>query len=461
MNAAWAKLETHVVNGAFSLQRCVGGTAHSGVFLTQSTPHAPSAVALKLIPFDPDSAQARLARWRAAAGLSHPHLLRIFEAGECSLDGVRYLYVRMEFADQTLAQVLEGRALTEDEVREMLAPTLDVLEYLHQRQLVHGGLKPSNFLVVGNELKLASDTMRAVDEADANASAAADVHALGFVLCEALMRRRPAVSGSGEVTLPPELPVSLREVVARCLKPEPRDRPTVAMLQAWLRGEPLAAEAPAPPPSPPAATRLVIRVDLSANDAPEVAEIPQRARWRVLPLTAVAVVLVVLVWVGFRVMSPDSPRPQDQPPRVEVVPAVTQTTTAAAVPASEPPPAVASSIHEVVRRSPAVRSKRFAERCAYPCASPSTRAAPSPPLPSRMPVRAAISSGVRSKPRSSGPSRRRTRTSAGRRRYGSSSRASVPPPPQSHCPSECVQTRAFSPRDRFRPRAWWPSGRAA
>src|SRR5207249_8045755 len=74
-------------------------------------------------------------------------------------DGPTHLYVVMELADQNLAQLLTQRALTEDEAREMLPPTLSALAFLHDRNLVHRQLKPANMLAVGDQLKLASDTI--------------------------------------------------------------------------------------------------------------------------------------------------------------------------------------------------------------------------------------------------------------------------------------------------------------
>jgi hypothetical protein len=59
------------------------------------------------------------ASWLSA----HPHLLRLWEWGGASWTGP-YLYAVMEYADQTLAQLLRHRALTDDEAREMLLPTL-------------------------------------------------------------------------------------------------------------------------------------------------------------------------------------------------------------------------------------------------------------------------------------------------------------------------------------------------
>ncbi len=48
------------------------------------------------------------------------------------------LYAVMEYADQDLAQLLQRRALTEDEAREMLLPALSALAFLHERSLSSG-----------------------------------------------------------------------------------------------------------------------------------------------------------------------------------------------------------------------------------------------------------------------------------------------------------------------------------
>ena len=39
----------------------------------------------------------------------------------------------------------------------MLAPVLDALAYMHGRGFLHGHIKPSNIMAVGEELKLSSD----------------------------------------------------------------------------------------------------------------------------------------------------------------------------------------------------------------------------------------------------------------------------------------------------------------
>ena len=259
MSEVWAKLEGHAVNGEFPLLRYLGGSNHSVVFLTESAKLVRTELALKLVQAAPALAQLQLARWRASAALIHPRLIEIFEAGECQIGARHFLYLVTDYADQNLAQLLERRALAEDETREMLAPVLDALAFLHDRKLVQGRLKPSNVLVVGDQLKLASDRIRPVSETgrtgnvtsasaymppearDGTRTAASDVWALGVTLCEALTRQQPLGQQAGEMVLPPELSPAFRGVVARCLNRRARDRPTVNELQVWARGAQLVA----------------------------------------------------------------------------------------------------------------------------------------------------------------------------------------------------------------------------
>lgn len=250
----WASWEGHIVNEEFPLRRCLGSTDHSGVFLTESRKTASPELAIKIIPAVPVQAEATLSRWRAAAGLDHPNVVRIFEAGQCQVDGRPYLYCVMEYADQDLAQLLQRRALTEDEAREMLIPALGALAFLHDRKFVQGRVKPSNVLVVGDQLKLASDTISRVGESvtaseasvydppevhEVGRSAAGDIWALGITICEALTRRQPLGlhGGAGGAVLPPELSQTFRELVAWCMSRRPSDRPEVPELEAALRGE--------------------------------------------------------------------------------------------------------------------------------------------------------------------------------------------------------------------------------
>jgi hypothetical protein len=328
MSELWTRWQGHVINGVFPLGRYLGCGEHSGVFLTRSAARTVE-VAIKLVPTNRALAELQLPRWKRAGGLAHPHLLRLFEWGGCQLDGLPYLYTVMEYADQTLAQLLLNRALTEDEAREMLLPILDGLAFLHGRNLVQGQLKPANILVVGDQLKLASDTVRRVSDGmmstntptvydppearQGSNSTGADVWALGVCLFEALTRRPPppGLGESGEAVLPADFSPAFREVVARCLSPSPQDRPNVNELAAWARGEsaglpPAAATQPVALVAPESATAEPPPPTATSQVAPAAARPPastgQYPKPRVL-LTVIlgAVVILALVWIGAHV----------------------------------------------------------------------------------------------------------------------------------------------------------------
>lgn len=357
ISEVWTRWQGHVINGVFPLGRLLGCSDHSGVFLSRSATPGPSEVAIKLVPIDRALAESQLPRWKKAGSLAHPHLLGLLQWGGCQLEGLPYLYVVMEYADQTLAQLLQHRALTDDEVREMLRPTLEALAFLHSQDLVQAQLKPANILVVGDRLKLASDTIRRVSEGTAGLNAptaydppevrrgsnstAVDIWALGVTLLEALTGRPP--SGLGEpgkgVTLPADFSPTFRDVVTRCLSPIPKDRPSVTEVLAWAGGPAAAAVQPAPveavaepvqaaPITPAAAVPAEQRPAEPAKPRmrpPTTATAPEAARpaaprvqsWKPRALLAAvlgAVVILAVGWSGIRLLrSHSTPAPPPPP----------------------------------------------------------------------------------------------------------------------------------------------------
>ena len=310
MTEGWRRWEGEVVNGVFPLQRFLNGSDHSAVFLTEDKAHQYAAI--KIIPADKVAADTQFSYWRTAGTLSYPHLIRFLDTGRCQLEGRPYLFVVMEYADQTLAQILPHRALTADEVRDMLVPTLDVLALLHRKYLVQGRLTPTNLLVVDDRLKLASDTIRPAGEPAAcvvkpscydapeakngRIAAAGDIWSLGVTLFEALTQSAPAWSDERRATLslPESLPAPFADIIRRCLKHDPADRPTAKDIEAELRGmppdarvivsQPLARELPAPAPA--------------ATPAAPAQKLPAPRR---LALAAAVVLVVVLaLWIGLR-----------------------------------------------------------------------------------------------------------------------------------------------------------------
>jgi TonB family protein len=176
--------------------------------------------------------------------------VRIFEAGRCQLGGHPFLFVVMEYADQTLAQVLPKRALGAEEVRGLVRPTLDALAFLHRKALVQGQMKPTNVLVINDQVKLASDTIRPAGESvsglpklsaydapeagSGRASAAGDMWGLGMTLTEALTQHLPGSPDERPAPFPPELGPALADAIHRCLDRDPSRRPGIAEIEAAL-----------------------------------------------------------------------------------------------------------------------------------------------------------------------------------------------------------------------------------
>jgi len=281
MSESWKQWEGQIVNARFLLQRYLGGSEHSAVFLTtRGTP--PQKVAIKFIQVDESDAQLRLSHWLRAAKLSHPHLLRNFESGRCRLGDFDLLYVLMEYAEENLSQFLSQRPLTPAEARDVLTPTLQALAFLHGEGLVHAHLRPSNILAIEDQLKLSNDGVSSIAEhaeqspaAETQQSAAAasprhpspydapeiargiispagDIWSLGITLVEALTQHQPASAGSAaqDPIVPDTLPALFLDIVRHCLQRDPQRRWTVTEIAARLNpGSAASAATPATAPS--------------------------------------------------------------------------------------------------------------------------------------------------------------------------------------------------------------------
>jgi len=309
MTEDWTKeWERRIVNGVYPLRRYLGRSNHSVVFLTECTAQNVPQAAIKILPANPALTEAQLQYWKTVATLSHPHLIRLLDAGPCQLGGHNFLFVVMEHAEQNLAQILPRRSLTPDEVRELLPATLDALGYLHGKNLVHGGLKPPNFLVVDDQLKLASDTIRPAGERTASTakpslydppeakksriSTAGDVWGLGITLVEALTQTAPQWSRerSENVFLPPNLAPEFVDTVQRCLNRDPDHRPTISELIAQFKQ--------APPATPLSAAEPVMSEPLAGTVSKQISP-----KTRLL-VTAITVGLITLaaVWIGVHLL---------------------------------------------------------------------------------------------------------------------------------------------------------------
>jgi TonB family protein len=240
-----------VIDGRFTLLQWLGGTESSGVFLTELAGDRPQKAAIKLIPADAGEAEALVAGWTAATALSHPHLMRLFRTGRCRIDATEVLYVVTEYAEEKLAEIIPERPLSPAETREMLSPVLDALHYLHGKGLVHGHVRPSNIMVVENQVKLSADRLYlagqirehfpapgAYDapETATQMSPAADAWSLGITLVETLTQHPPRwdKSTGADPVVPESMAQPFADIARECLRREPQRRCTVDEVKARL-----------------------------------------------------------------------------------------------------------------------------------------------------------------------------------------------------------------------------------
>jgi len=153
-----------------------------------------------------------------------------------------------------LSQVIPERALSADETREMLDPIIDALSYLHTKGFVHGHLKPSNVLVVDNQLKLSTDSLLFSGETlnrqptqgssdgpldgSGTITPAMDVWSLGITIIEALTQHPPEWNKSnGRAPVVPEsVPKPFSQIAMRCLQLDPASRCTLSDVKSLLAG---------------------------------------------------------------------------------------------------------------------------------------------------------------------------------------------------------------------------------
>ncbi len=249
MTRSWKQCEGQRISEAFPLHQYLGGEGNHAVFLTEFGESETQKAAIKIVLGDAERTDPQLHRWSLAANLSHPHLIRILTMGRSRLNDETLIYLVMEFANENLSQVIPTRALTAEEAREMLKPTLSALAYVHGHGFLHGHLKPANILAVDGRLEISSDNLCRIGDTSGSRtpdaytpseiegiSPAGDVWSLGVILVEALTQRLPArpLSGQHEPVVPETLPDPFLEIARRCLRSEPMSRWTVTDIAARL-----------------------------------------------------------------------------------------------------------------------------------------------------------------------------------------------------------------------------------
>jgi serine/threonine-protein kinase len=271
--------------GKFDLLRELGKGGMGVVYLARQRDLG-RLVALKLIRGSQLASTEQLERFQAearmAAGLRHPNIVAVFEAGE--VDGQHY--IAMQYVEgRGLDDVLRSRPPSPEEAARILVQVVRAVAYLHGQGVIHRDLKPSNVLIdaeghpyltdfglarlldgdsritqtgaiLGTPSYMPPEQAGGRREADVRS----DVYSLGAVLYEMLTGRPPYRAETAletlvqvvesEPTLPrrlkPRLPRELELICLKCLEkfPERRYQTATALadeLDRYLRGDPVEA----------------------------------------------------------------------------------------------------------------------------------------------------------------------------------------------------------------------------
>jgi serine/threonine protein kinase len=285
---------------------------------------------------------------RAAAKLSpHPHIAQVYDYGDSESDGTSLPYVVMELVNgPTLQERVADGPLPPSTVFRICGEVASALEAAHAEGLVHRDIKPANVIVTPagakvvdfgiaatagpgepEDVVLGTPAYLAPERLTGGAvQPASDMYALGVLLYRLLANESPwTVESTTQMLtahvyvepapLPPlpGVPEAVTDLVHRCLRKDPADRPPAAEAAAVLadaaaaevREEPVRsvpgqrrAEAAAPPVVKSLASGSNDAVKAPANDAADRGKTNSGKRRMIIALLGVVVVLAaaVLVW---------------------------------------------------------------------------------------------------------------------------------------------------------------------
>src|SRR6058998_2354758 len=146
MNNLQQQLERGLA-GRYVLERDLGQGGMAVVFLAQDLRHD-RKVALKVLRPDVSAAigaERFLREIKLAAGLTHPHILPVYDSGEAN--GLLF-YVMPNMEGHSLRERLEReRQLPLDEALRITREVAFALDYAHRHRVVHRDIKPENILL--------------------------------------------------------------------------------------------------------------------------------------------------------------------------------------------------------------------------------------------------------------------------------------------------------------------------
>jgi serine/threonine protein kinase/tetratricopeptide (TPR) repeat protein len=260
------------LRGRYAIERELGQGGMAVVFLAQDLRHDRS-VALKVLRPEISAeigAERFLREIKLAAGLTHPHILPVYDSGDA--DGLLF-YVMPNMEGRSLRERLEReRQLPLDDALRITREVASALDYAHRHQVVHRDVKPENILLhegaamvadfgIGKALSgdgsttqtgmtLGTPTYMSPEQAsgEKEIDGRSDLYSLGCVLYEMLAGEPPFTGPTAQAIIAKrfvspiprvrdtrDIPAAVDEAVTRALSRTPVDRfPTAAQFAAAL-----------------------------------------------------------------------------------------------------------------------------------------------------------------------------------------------------------------------------------
>ena len=140
--------EKHRVIGEYQLLEELGGGGMGRVFKAVHR-RLGRQVAVKLLPESlvrsPESVERFQRETRALAGLSHPNVVAVHDAG--TADGTHYYVMDLVDGDDLARLVREHGPMPLEQALDCILQTARGLEYAHAQGVVHRDIKPSNLIL--------------------------------------------------------------------------------------------------------------------------------------------------------------------------------------------------------------------------------------------------------------------------------------------------------------------------
>jgi serine/threonine-protein kinase len=236
--------EGSTIDGRYRLLRRIGSGGMADVWLADD-PHLQRRVALKVLHRRFAQDREFVERFRreaeAAAGLSHPNIVSVFDRGD--VDGT--YYIAMQLLEGRSLKELIDQGLTPEQSAGLIRQVLEAAGYAHRHGVVHRDLKPQNVIVSdegeatvtdfgiaragASEITQAGSVMGtphylSPEQAQGQAvTAVSDLYSIGVMLYEALAGRVPFEADSAvaiamkQVSHTPQRPSSINPAVSPAL----------------------------------------------------------------------------------------------------------------------------------------------------------------------------------------------------------------------------------------------------